>query len=99
MNNYKQALQNISTLSAEVQQVSNQLQLPASGVFEKWHAEELKYLQSLKDAPTVDSLEVEYVETLQKLNSQRYVLDRSSERGVDVIFKTSKRDAALAVGC
>ncbi|KAH8109879.1 hypothetical protein DFH11DRAFT_1515076 [Phellopilus nigrolimitatus] len=79
--NYKQALENIKIISAELIKAKQALNIHSDEVFVAWHEEELKYLQSLKDAPKLDDLAMQYVSTLQS-SSQTCKLEHARRRGL-----------------
>lgn len=62
-----QALDTIKSLEEELQRCMTKLDIRDENVFKEWHAEEAAYLQSLKSAPKVNQLAIEYVKLLQKL--------------------------------
>ncbi|KAH8107285.1 hypothetical protein DFH11DRAFT_1549792 [Phellopilus nigrolimitatus] len=69
LNNYRQALRNIDTLSSELAGAQSCLGIENSAIFKQWHAEEYAYLQSLSKPQEFDVLAMQYVKTLKRLSA------------------------------
>lgn len=69
--NYKQAMENIDRLSAQLRSAKLALGIATDDVFEQWHRAEAEYLRTLKEAPARDSLAANYVSNLRKLAAQK----------------------------
>lgn len=65
LNNYKQALELIRKQPSVIQQIKSRTQGAwREGDFEKWLAEEVAYLQGLRQEPEAETLRMDYVEAL-----------------------------------
>jgi hypothetical protein len=63
LDNYRQALRIIATHTPEVEALKDRLKISNEGI-EGWRAEEIKFLQELKEEPESRELEVSYVQAL-----------------------------------
>jgi hypothetical protein len=71
-NHYQEALEIISTRSAELVEIRKRLNI-ADGEFEKYLDEETTYLRGLHDESPEDTIHFDYVEALDDLSKCRYV--------------------------
>ncbi|KAH8108225.1 hypothetical protein DFH11DRAFT_1517256, partial [Phellopilus nigrolimitatus] len=69
LNNYRQALRNIHSLSSELNAAMASLKIEGPEIFEQWHAEEYEYLQSLQEPRDADVLAMGYVKSLKNLSA------------------------------
>jgi hypothetical protein len=68
-NNYKQALDILSSGPSALAQVMTDLGIADAGVFEKWLDEERVYLEGLQKEPITETLEMEYYQKLVNLHA------------------------------
>jgi hypothetical protein len=68
-NNYKQALDILSSGPSALAQAMTDLGITDAGVFEKWLDEERVYLEGLQKEPVTETLEMEYYQKLVNLHA------------------------------
>ena len=68
-NNFKQAVENLSSLPAQLEAARNILNLESDEIFLDWHREEKAYLATLKKEPPSDILTMQYLDILKKLRT------------------------------
>ena len=71
--NYKQALHLVETLTDQLCETMRALAIHSENDFSRWREEEKIYLMSLMDVPAVDTMKIEYLQTLKKLRVAEYV--------------------------
>ena len=69
--NYKQALENIETLTTELENAKAKLGIQSDEVFLLWRSEEITYLQMMQQPREVDTVAQNYLQTLKKLTVAR----------------------------
>lgn len=68
LNNYKQALNIISSVGPEFDKVRKALGIKTNDVFEEWHKAETKFLsQKPEEVSPVETIAMDYVTTLKQL--------------------------------
>lgn len=72
VNNYKQALDILSTEPALKKQMQDQ-QIYTPTIFDKWLSKEREYLQGLRKEPMQETLLMEYWQKLVNLSHSQYV--------------------------
>lgn len=68
-NNYKQALDILSSGPAALSQAMTDLKISDTRVFEEWREEEKVYLEGLQKEPIIETLEMEYYQKLVNLRA------------------------------
>ncbi|KAI0320840.1 hypothetical protein OF83DRAFT_1081377 [Amylostereum chailletii] len=75
--NYRAALKVVTENTAELESFKMSHKFDEKD-FERWHAEEIKYLQSLKAEPEVNATRTSYIEALQSLSNAKADLNQIS---------------------
>ena len=68
-NNYKQALDILSSGPAALSQAMTDLKISDTRVFKEWQEEEKVYLEGLQKEPIIETLEMEYYQKLVNLRA------------------------------
>ena len=96
--NYKQALHLVEMLTDQLCEMMRALAIPSENDFSRWREEEKIYLMSLMDVPAVDTMKIEYLQTLKKLRAAEYVSRFMVVYNTDFVTQGKVRSNNVSLG-